>query len=89
MSGEHTCPMACSASSYNRGCRLRPCRDAHRAAKDRARAKLQAKPFDQIPHGTANAYANYACRCDDCKLAGSIRNREYREKAKARKARGA
>jgi hypothetical protein len=47
-------------------------------------AKLRAKPFDQIPHGTSNAYTNYACRCPPCKEAGRIRNKRQRENRKAR-----
>lgn len=89
MSDEYECVMTCwTTSSYNKGCRLPPCTDAHRLAKQRSAAKLRAKPFDQIPHGTVNGYVNYWCRCPDCKVQGSTRNREYREKVKALKAQG-
>ena len=33
-------------------------------------------PDKPIPHGTINGYANYKCRCDDCKAAQSERNRK-------------
>jgi hypothetical protein len=31
-----------------------------------------------IPHGTANGYRNYRCRCDDCRVANSAYQRAFR-----------
>ena len=41
---------------------------------------------DRIPHGTNNGYRNYGCRCDGCKLAGSIAGKAEYQRNKAQKA---
>lgn len=46
----------------------------------RARNRGQADPYI---HGTQQAYANYGCRCDDCREAhrrGSAANRRARQR---------
>lgn len=37
-----------------------------------------------VSHGTFSMYQRYNCRCDDCKAAYSIMNREYKRRRKAR-----
>ncbi|MGA0617559.1 hypothetical protein [Paracoccus sp. KR1-242] len=38
-----------------------------------------------IPHGTANGYQRYRCRCDGCRAAEVARQREWRKRHRAGK----
>lgn len=50
------------------------CRDCH-LEKTTFERELE-EDARGILHGTVNSYQNKGCRCQECKLAGSIRNRE-------------
>jgi len=59
---------------YKTGCRCAECKAAVREYRNRLIAK------GPKVHGTVSAYRNYACRCDECRAAGSVANRIDREK---------
>lgn len=70
-----------SASSYARGCRCDPCKAAQSEyARNRIQRLREETPFEDIPHGTMNAYTVYKCRCGSCKHLGAQAARAYREK---------
>lgn len=64
-----------TTNRYTQGCRCEECRRAktqHDHAGRRARAAS-----GRIPHGTANGYQNWLCRCDACKAAHAESKRAY------------
>ena len=75
-------------SSYNSGCHCELCTAAKREygrqyrAKNAARIKAcieAGEPLpENIPHGTAGGYTNFACRCEDCTTAQREADRLYR-----------
>lgn len=75
-------------SSYNMGCRCGLCREAKReygrryraANAERIRVAVErGEPLpENIPHGTAGGYTNFACRCEDCTAAAREDDRRYR-----------
>lgn len=66
-----------SYSKYTAGCRCAGCREANRLyhAGARARRRGNALLADRAGHGNASTYANYACRCNDCRAAHAKRMR--------------
>lgn len=64
---------------YQEGCRCPECQEARKAHQKRLRER------GPKVHGTASAYFNYACRCDECRAAGSIANRLNRKKRNQRR----
>ena len=75
-------------SSYNSGCHCELCTAAKReygrryraANRERLRACIESgQPLpENIPHGTAGGYTNFACRCEDCTTAAREADRRYR-----------
>lgn len=65
-----THPADCGTpAGYRRGCRCRPCTDAHaqRIADQKARRLARAAEDPSlIPHGTQSGYINWNCRCPKC-----------------------
>lgn len=63
-------------SCYVTGCRAAECRTAwaERVRRDRAR---RAQRVPDMVHGTDNGYANYRCRCEDCRAAHAQARREW------------
>lgn len=55
---------------YSRGCHCDDCKAAHAAYTRRHRGR--DLPAKQIPHGTANGYVNYRCRCTPCSEAARL-----------------
>ena len=67
----------------NRGCRCRPCREAHSAwTRDRrARRQLEiAEDSAVAEHGTESTYTNWGCRCDQCREAHNAYARDLRRR---------
>lgn len=52
-------------------------------AKERKHLLAASDPA-RVPHGTANGYFNYGCRCDECKVAGSAYLKSMRAKAETK-----
>lgn len=71
-------------SKYSGGCRCDECRIANTVTQRAIRDHLSAKPFDEIPHGTANAYSNYRCRCPECAEVGAAINQKNARRRRAR-----
>ena len=76
-------------SSYNGGCHCELCTAAKREygrqyrARNAARIKACIEAGEPLPenikHGTAGAYTNLGCRCDECRAASREADRKYRE----------
>lgn len=61
-------------------CRCAVCVDALRSYSRDYRSKIQqeaAAGLRSVPHGTTYGYNNYACRCDECREAKKIEQREH------------
>lgn len=63
---------------YQKGCRCAKCQEGRKEKLVLWRKRGPAR------HGTVSAYRVYACRCDACRRAGSIANKEQRERRKLR-----
>lgn len=57
---------------YSQGCKCDECMEAMRVEH----RKLAGREPRQ--HGTVSGYVNYHCRCDPCRMAGSVNNRQRR-----------
>jgi hypothetical protein len=64
-------------SAYNKGCHCDECRKQHRKRQAVIRARLAARPRDEVPHGM-HGYRNWGCRCEVCTTANSEDCRERR-----------
>lgn len=57
---------------YAAGCRCAQCREGHRISRAELvaarRERLLADPTVR-PHGVANTYTNWGCRCEPCRAA--------------------
>ena len=62
-------------------CRCDDCREANSLRNRLRREAKKLVPFEDVPHGTLDAYMNYGCRCDEC----SARLREYSRARRAAK----
>lgn len=72
--------------TYNgrrRGCDCEECEEAFRAYNRRYMRTLQQRNKPPT-HGTASGYFNHRCRCELCKLAGSMENKLASLRAKQR-----
>lgn len=71
-------------STYNAGCRCRPCTAAH-SERHRVWAERVAGTLapDDPRHGTANGYRNYGCRCPECTAVHSAECTRRRESTRA------
>lgn len=69
-------------AAYIRGCRCRPCTDAHAAYTRewywRTGRHNPARP--PARHGQRAMYTKYGCRCDPCRAAESEYRRSYRRR---------
>lgn len=65
---------------YLIGCRCEPCTRSQREYQRTLKGRTPPR------HGTVSAYMNYGCRCDHCKEAGSVANRNNRVLRLARSA---
>lgn len=74
-------------SAYNRGRRLYEGTRSERQRAACAVMRERALANGSIPHGTANGYTNYRCRCDICRQAANARNNAAAKKASMSKAR--
>lgn len=75
--------------AYNKGCRCSICIDAHRTRIQATRARLHTRPREEVPHGTRGGYSNWGCRCQPCRTANTVGNRDsqrrYNAKQRAKK----
>lgn len=72
-----------TANANRRGCGCEECVEAYRAYQRDCMRKLKKRKRPPT-HGTASAYWNHGCRCDLCKLAGSMENKLARLRVKQR-----
>ena len=61
--------------AYNKGCRCEACRKQHRERHAIIRARLAARPREEVPHGN-DGYKNWGCRCEVCTAANAEDCRE-------------
>lgn len=69
-------------NGYNAGCRCARCRETNREQSKKRRAERKPLAENDSRHGTFNGYGNWKCRCAACRLAWSIRNKEYASRKK-------
>lgn len=70
----------------NKGCRCRPCKDAHNLYMREYKRRIKKNPILPGEHGRASTYSNKGCRCADCRRAamGGKRSIKTLRKAHAR-----
>lgn len=73
-------------TQYGKGCRCSVCKAAKRkvsqAHRERVKQRAQQDP-GEIPHGTADGYGRWHCRCNDCRDV-YMRNRRAQRAARSR-----
>lgn len=60
------------------------CAECKWAEVDYQAERRRSRSTADAPHGTANGYNNYGCRCEWCRQAWSVYLREWRRERKAK-----